>query len=210
MAIDTNKIKKIYGYLSVETSPLQKADGAFVFGRADPRVAQKAADVYRQNFVDYVMVTGGIGKDSGFLTQWNIPEAHYQGIHLVENGVPSEKIYLETKATNAGECCRNGLDTIVANNLKHNSLIIVVHPTSLRRVNAVLENTEKERNLSIKHQLAATNYPFNPRNPVDQKEAADELARLADWPGKGWCAAQPDLPLDLVQYAREVQQIFKK
>jgi hypothetical protein len=207
--VDNDKIEKMFEYLSASSSELEKADGAFVFGRSYPLVASRVADLYSEGLMDYVMITGGIGKDSGSLKKLRMPEAMYQGALLVwEHGFPPEKLFLEKTAENGGECCRKGIDTIFNANggegLPHAKIITVVHATSLRRVQATLEVEGTKKGFDPNYQTAVTRYGFNPGNPRDQKEAVEEMLRLADWPGKGWCTEQSDLSQDLVDYARHL------
>jgi hypothetical protein len=207
---DAKRISSMFDYLSTETPELQRADGAFVFGRADPLVAERVAGLYNGGLIDYVMIVGGIGKDSGWLTDFGIPEATYQGVLLVQNyGFPPEDLYLEQMATNGGECCRGGIEKILGKDLSHNKLIIVAHATSLRRVEAMLKVEGPKKGFNAVYQRTRTRYRFYPGNPADQREAVAELLRLADWPAKGWCAEQEDLPEDLVRYARELKTAWK-
>ena len=204
--IETEKIKEIYDYLSDSTNPLIKANGAFVFCRDDPLVAKKTATLFQNNLIDYAMFTGGIGKDSGYLTDLQLPEAKWQAalLNLIYQ-IPSKQIYVEPHATNGGECCRFGIDTVVNNSLPHQDLIIVCHPTSLRRTSATLEMEAKKKGFKSNYQRIGTDYIFNANNPQDQQEAIAELIRLTDWPAKGWCTLQEDLPYELVSYARELK-----
>ncbi len=211
--INISNILRIFSYLSNylenKNKNLEKADGAFVFGRADPLVAEKASEIYHYGLINYIMFTGGIGKDSGILAHLQIPEAKFQaGLANILYKVPKEDMYLETQASNGAECCGFGIGTIYSNNLPHENLILVAHPTSLRRMQAMMEFIGPEINFKANYQTARTNYEFNPRNPVDQKEAVDELLRLADWPGKGWLHSQRDLPEDLLEYARYAKKIL--
>lgn len=206
MMLETKKIKEIYDYLSAESVPLTYAQGAFIFCRWDPLVAEKASEIYHKGLVNYLMFTGGIGKDSGFLKKLELPEAKFQAaLANIIKRVPEKDIYIEPKATNGGECCRFGIDTIIENSLFHEKLIVIAHPTSLRRVVATLEKIAEEKKFKSTYQKIGTNYLFRPHSKLDQKEAIAELLRLADWPAKDWCIPQADLPEGLVQYAREVQ-----
>ena len=66
MTPEPEKIKKIFEYLYNPTTDLVQANGAFVFCRDDPLVAARAAELYHNQLVNYIMLTGGIGKDSGY------------------------------------------------------------------------------------------------------------------------------------------------
>lgn len=212
MEIEKDKIKKIYDYLSESTTIEGSGlDGIIVFGRSDPLIAKSAGTLNKIIHSDYFLFTGGIGKDSGYLTTLKLPESKWLAAlsHIIYE-IPQEKIYIEPNSTNGGECCRFSIDTIVKNNLSHDSLGLLIHPTSLRRIYAVMQTIASEKNFNVKFDYSRfpSEYSFNPENPVDQKEAVAELLRLADWPEKGWCAKQEDLPEDLVGYARKVKTSF--
>ena len=210
MEVERQTINAIYGYVSSDSGELRKADGAFVFGRADPLVAARAAELYKEQLVDYLLICGGLGKDSGALTSLNLPEAIYQSALLRwKHGVPDKNIFVEPNSTNGGENCRYGMDVILENRLEYRNLILVVHPTSLRRTDAVMRNEASKRGFSAELQRTGTKYSFNANNPVDQKEAIAEMLRIADWPAKGWAAAQDDLPQGLVEYARDLDSYWK-
>jgi len=207
--IDTAKIEKIFDYVSNSTFPLTYSDGTIVFGRADPLVAKKAAEIYHKKLTGYLLFTGGIGKDSSKLTE---PESYFLArlaINDTEAPVPESAIYLEPNSTNGAENCRFSLNEISEKSLPHNSLILLAHPTSLRRLASCMKNLiarEKPMFSNTVFQRIGTDYHFDSSNPKDQKEAVEELLRLADWPAKGWSVEQKDLPQDLVAYAREIRE----
>src|SRR5690242_9179500 len=101
MEIDLELIQAMYDYhyAQVATEPNEKADGIFVFGRYDWHVPETAAWLYTSGYGRYVMVSGGLGKDSGYLTTLSelpgvrVPEAAYLAI-LANSvyGVPTEAL----------------------------------------------------------------------------------------------------------------------
>ena len=209
--VEKQKISSIYDYVSSDSGVLRKADGAFVFGRADPLVALRTAELYKEGLVDYCLMSGGLGKDSGALIGLEFPEAFYQaGLLRWKHKVPDKNIYVESKSRNGAECCTFGIETILENDLPHRDLIIVVHPTSLRRTEAVMHVKAIEKNFMANYQRTGTKYSFNTENLADQKESVAELLRIADWPAKGWAAPQNDLPLELLEYARFLDAQWKK
>src|SRR3989344_1436639 len=217
--INPEVIERMYKYNSAETRPLKKADGLFVFGRVDARVAYRTADLFQSGLTDYALMVGGLGKDSGFLTRLGIPESHFLASILLGNyseSIPADKIHVEPRPTNGGECCRMGLEYITNNGLPHNRMTVVIHPTSLRRIRAMLDLIAPQRGFEAEWQGTGTGYVFDSENPVDQKEAVAELLRVWSWPdhkndeGKSdpWCAPQADLPQDLVEAARRYNMIL--
>lgn len=202
--MDSGRIREIYGYLTkglVRNPPedLRPADGAFVFGRADRRLAEVAEELYSLGLVSYILVTGGFGKDSGSL---RIPESAYLAMAMIELGVPSQAIIMEDGASNGGENVRFGMKAILGSRRPFKDLITVAHSTSAWRLNATQQRQDRESGRQISYQVVGSGYPFNPENPIDQAEAISEILRLADGPGKGFTIPQLDLPLELVEWAR--------
>ena len=85
METDINA-KMIWDYMSVNMKP-KKADAIFVLCSHDIRVAERAAELFSQEYADWVIVSGGSGK----LTKdiFDKPEAEVFRDVLVKNGVPS-------------------------------------------------------------------------------------------------------------------------
>jgi hypothetical protein len=157
--------------------------------------------------VDYFLITGGIGKDSGDLKELGIPESHYLGVKALESSLPASKIHLEDKATNGSENARYGMATIIADGLPHSALTVVAHATSNRRLAQQLadETAKAGQHVDTIYRVP-TDYAFDPSNPADRAEALAEFGRFIDWPAKGWMSSQPDLPTDLVDFALDQRQ----
>jgi len=111
--MDTEKISEIYRYLSLHSEKLKKADGAFIFCRADPLLARRVSELFNDGLIGYALFTGGIGKDSGALAKLGYPESLYQaGLLRWIHGVSDEKIIIETTATCGIENSKYGIKTI--------------------------------------------------------------------------------------------------
>ena len=204
--IEPNKIKQMFEYLYNSTDNLEKVNGTIVFGRVDPLLAKKAAKIHNKGKTEYLLFTGGVGKDSGYLTDLKISEANWQAaLANVIYRIPQEKIYIEPNATNGGDNCRFSIDTILDKGLPHENMLLLAHPTALRRLHATMEVITSEKQFQTNYQRIGTDYLFNPKNPLDQQEAIAEILKLADWPAKGWCTPQTNMPLDLVEYARTLK-----
>jgi len=199
---------KIFDYLSTPQLPTS-AEVTIAFGRKDPLVARAIGDLAIANLAEIIVITGGIGKDSGdILEQGFRSEAHYLDALLEEDarsrhyGLPN--IFLDEEATNGGENARNSIAILHDHNTDTSSMTAVAHATSAKRLAETLRHeTFKIDGRSPNIHIKPTNYSFDPANPIDQKEACAELLRLADWPAKGWLGDQPDLPENLVDFARD-------
>lgn len=191
----------------------QPADAIFGFGRKDPAVAITATALYRQGLAPLVLFTGGIGKDSGpILTRYKVPEAAFQAALAEHAGVPADAIVIEDQAKHGGENCLLGYRA-VRDRLGRPpaSLILVVHPLSLRRLVEVFGTiAESERWPHLAIQSCPTGYTPDPASPADRIEAAKEMMLLAKWPheqgsnDRPKLRPQPDLPAHLVDIARRI------
>jgi uncharacterized SAM-binding protein YcdF (DUF218 family) len=211
MSIEVNKINSMYGYLSAPDGPMD-GDGAFVFGRKDLLLVDSLKNVMvPEEKVGYALITGGVGKDSGDLAlpAVQLSEAAYLSVHAEAAGIPFGKLLVEQKAKNGGENARLGIAMIEVDERKlaHDSLLVISHATSLRRLKATLELEATRAGFQVnRYSSIPTNYPFNAENPADQIEAVQEILRIANWPAKGWLQIQEDLPAELVEYAEEAEK----
>jgi hypothetical protein len=186
---------------------------AFVFGRADPAVAKTAAAVFNSGLVNYVVVSGSIGKDSGPLPALGLSEAGYLMALMMQAGVPSVNLYGEFSARNGGENCRLGITLmqqeglisdirypIYKDDLDH--LVLVGHWASLFRLYWQMETIGKRNGVNAMYQLIPTPQPAE-LSDVLVDELIAEFRRLMDWPlkededGSTWLDPI-ELPPDLV------------
>ncbi|MBI5003531.1 YdcF family protein [Candidatus Kaiserbacteria bacterium] len=207
--MEQEKLLKVAEYLAMGLGGagdpnLTRSKGAFVFCREDSRMAQAAARLYERGLIDWILLTGGIGVDSGEQSRRFGAEARYQA-HLLtkHHGIDASRIHVEAEARNGAENSRFGIDMIRSEGLD-SDLILVLHPRKARRVWATHEKIARdEKGFAAREQLICMPDPFDPDNPSHVKEVLEELVKLADWSTKGYCDSQPDLPLDLVEWARE-------
>jgi len=200
---------ELFDYLSAPELP-EHATGTIVFGRKDPLVAEAYVDLSEQGLVDWGVMTGGVGKDSGDL---KIPEAEYlarQADMMAElRRVDLPMTIVETQATNGGENVRNSMEVMRRAKLGYNAITAVAHATSLRRLAAMVDHESSQTDTPIKLVYRKPSaYDFDISNPTDQQEAVAEMNRLADWPAKNWLrpGSEHDLPQDLVDFAKDISK----
>jgi hypothetical protein len=208
---DESKILAMFQYLSeVKVNESLSYDIGFIFGRADAGLADRAAELFRQGKIKYIVIAGGLGKDSGPLIQLDIPEAVFLGTELaVRHKIPPEKLILESKSTNGGENSRLGINKFLEAKIPHKSVLLVAHPTPLRRHAASFEKAAEEKNMHVELGKTTIAYDFDPSNEFDQKEAVGEIMRLTERAKLGYIKAQPELTSDarlmaLVEYAKSL------
>ena len=194
-------------YTTVEN--LTEGDVIFTFGRADPEVAMTASAVYKAGMAQVIVVTGGIGKDSGLLPQLGLSEAGYLIALMLQEGVSPTHIFGEFAAKNGGENCRNGIALLRAQELivdeqeREPSMILVGHWASLYRLYEMMQTEGRKLHFAASYQLVPTPRP----EVLDEKDIAEliaEFGRLVNWPEKGMLD-DVDLPKDLVQAFKEFE-----
>jgi vancomycin permeability regulator SanA len=97
MSLTPEAIAQITTYLDATTPLPEHADLAFVFGTRLLTPAQIAVDLYRQQRVSYIILTGGNNRH----TRTNEANAHYS--FMTAMGIPANKIVLENRSTNTLE-----------------------------------------------------------------------------------------------------------
>lgn len=206
-----NLYGEVFDYLSAPDAPTSPED-AIVFGRNDARVAHALGHLASRGLTDLIVITGNIGKDSGYLKDHGIPESELLAeIAMREHGIPASQIRLEQEAKNGAENARNSLRILADEHPDTKSVTAVAHATSLRRLAEGVRHEVAVAGSGPDHiYRVPSNYEFDPDNPADQAEAEAEMLRLADWPQRGWLQHQDDLPVDLAEFARAAAEARKK
>lgn len=203
----SNKYLQLYDFhrsSSIPTTPQE----TIVFGRKDPLVSHALGDLILASLVDTVVITGGLGKDSGDIVALGYEsEASYLHQKLTEdastrgytNMIPT--IFLDENATNGGENVRNSREIFRKLRSPLTSFTAVAHATSARRLAEMIRHEigQSEGNIPTVY-VKPTDYKFDSSNPADQAEAVAEFKRLIEWPAKGWLDPQSDLPNDLQDF----------
>jgi uncharacterized SAM-binding protein YcdF (DUF218 family) len=94
--VNNEEINKITDYIFLKSNP-QKADLALVFGTRHQDAVDKTFELYKNKFVDKILVSGGINKETGK------KEAEEMSEKLINLGVKKENILAEDKSTNSLE-----------------------------------------------------------------------------------------------------------
>ncbi|MEM9468953.1 MAG: YdcF family protein [Pseudomonadota bacterium] len=116
---------------------IKSADFIFLPCSYNLSVADYTADLFKKNYGAYIAVSGGIAHQDDLLnTNWNAPEADIFANRLKEKGVPKEKIFIETKATNSGENAQFTKALLAESNLFPKMGLIVQKPYMERRAYA--------------------------------------------------------------------------
>jgi hypothetical protein len=209
---DTATVANTFEYLRLPLSPTE-ARPTLVFGRNDLLVARTAGKLIVDERVTELVISGGIGKDTGDLLDRGFrSEADFLNrqlrLYLAEEGILPPHTLLDERATTGGLNARNGLRLLASHpGVSLEQFTAVAHATSLRRLAECARFEAAKQNLQTNtvHRVP-TAYAFDPSSARDQKEALTELLILADWPARGWLlepAPSEAPPTDLVAYARD-------
>ncbi|HYI95850.1 MAG TPA: YdcF family protein [Bryobacteraceae bacterium] len=114
-------------------------DIIIALGTNDLRVAEFAAKLYQQGHGKILVCTGAIAHQGDLLaTPWDRTEAEmYAGV-AEQNGVPRDRILLETKATNTAENIRLSRRLIAEHELRPDNVVLCCKPFMQRRTWATM------------------------------------------------------------------------
>jgi uncharacterized SAM-binding protein YcdF (DUF218 family) len=149
--------QKVWDYHHVNNS-LEKADCILVLGSHDVRVAERAAELYLQQWAPLLIFSGGLGR----LTEdmWTETEADKFAKIAIEMGVPQERILIENKSTNTGENILFTGQLLERHNLDPQSFIVVQKPYMERRSFATFKKHWPDKKLIVTSpQISFHDYP---------------------------------------------------
>ncbi len=186
--------KVIWDYMIVGLTPV-KSDAVFCLCSHDTRVAVRAAELMRQGYRNYLIISGGLGK----LTKdiFTKSEAEVFMDIAVKEGVNPEKIIIESKSTNTGENVRFTYQLLKEMNLQITSFVLVQKPYMERRTYATFKQQWPDTTTAItvtSPQLNFEEYASDgiPKNEVINVMVGD-LQRIREYPKLGY-QIQQDLP----------------
>lgn len=150
-------LQDLWDYLYL-AHPLQRADVIIGFGSYDQTIAVRCAELYKAGWAPLILFTGYLGK--GTLGVFRKPEAVVFAEIAIRNGVPSEAILIEAKATNTSENILFARKKLEDAGLSPSRIIAVHKPYMTRRVWAALQKQWPESetivapgNPSLQHHL---------------------------------------------------------
>jgi len=174
---------------------LQKAEAIFVLCSMDTSVANRAAELYKNGYGKYVVVSGGVGKLT--LDLFTKPEAEVFEDILLDCGVPKDKIILESKSTNTGENIRFTYALLKKYDKNFGSFILVQKPYMERRTYATFKKQWPDVDTKIQVTSPMVSYSdyFDGRKNKDLilNIMVGDLQRIKEYPKLGYQIEQ-DMP----------------
>lgn len=145
MDIDT-LARKIWEYHHMHHA-LHKADVILALGSNDTRVAERAAELWLQDYAPIILFSGGFGR----LTEkmFAKPEAEIFADVAEKMGVPREKILIENRSTNTGENIDFTRELLREKGMDPATFILVQKPYTERRAYATFKKRWPEKEFEV-------------------------------------------------------------
>ncbi len=179
--------------------PLAKVDCIFVLGSNDIRVAEYAAQLYKDGYAPLLVCSGGIAHKRDLLnTTWQEPEGEVFAKRVMELGVPEDRIIVENQAMNTGENVTFTESILQEKGLDLQSFIVVQKPFMERRAFATIKQLWPDKEIIVTSPpISFKDYP-NDTISKDQliNILVGDLQRIKVYPSKGFQIPQ-DIPADV-------------
>jgi uncharacterized SAM-binding protein YcdF (DUF218 family) len=122
--------KKLWDYLQLNQQ-IEKSDAILVLCSHDKRVAERAAQLFRDEWAPLLIFSGGLGSITR--TFWTEPEADQFAAIAIRMGVPQANILIENRSTNTGENIRFTRQLLIEKGIDPRKFIVVQKPYMERR-----------------------------------------------------------------------------
>lgn len=172
---------------------LKKSDCILALGSHDLRVAERAAELYLQEYAPLVIMSGGLGNFTKEM--WTEKEADKFAAIAIKKGVPEDSILVENKSTNTGENILFTQKLLKEKGLDPQSFIVVQKPYMERRSYATFKKHWPDKNLMVTSpQISFEDYPTD-EIPIEKviNIMVGDLQRIKLYPEKGFQIFQ-DIP----------------
>lgn len=165
---------------------LQKMDCILVLGSHDLRVAERAAQLYLEQWASTIVFSGGLGR----LTygSWVVTEAEQFAEIAIKCGVPAEAILIEKASTNTGENILFTQQLLEARQLNFQSFIVVQKPYMERRSYATFKKHWPHKNLIVTSPQISFDEYATTEIPMEKviNIMVGDLQRIKIYPEKGY------------------------
>jgi len=155
---------------------LKKVDVLVLLGNSIPYTVQCAANVWKNNMCDKILISGGVGHSTQLLRDEVRKNSEFNLIRVDDRseadiffdimtkiyGVSPDKIIIENKSTNCGDNAKKTIELLCKLNIKYRSLILIQDPTMQLRTFASFSKYTYDNDVKL------VNYaPFIPKIDID-------------------------------------------
>jgi len=137
---------KLWDYLKLNQQ-IEKSDVILVLCSQDTRVAERAAQLFLEDWAPLLIFSGGLGSITR--TFWTEPEADQFAAIAIGMGVPQERILIENRSTNTGENFRFTRKLLIDKGFDPRKFIVVQKPYMERRSFATLRKMWPEKDVIV-------------------------------------------------------------
>jgi uncharacterized SAM-binding protein YcdF (DUF218 family) len=192
--------KKVWDYMLMHQK-LKQADMIFVLGSNDIRVADRAAEIYKQGYAPLILCAGGNGKASDF----SEPEAKIFSERIIALGVPKENIILEPNSTNTGENILFSKKLLQQKEIEVKKIIAVQKPYMERRTYATFMKQWPGIDLIVTSPYVSYREYSSNKNPRERfvNVMVGDLIRIREYPKLGFQIEQ-DIPNDVWEAGKKL------
>lgn len=181
--------------------PLQKGDVILVLCSHDERVAERAVELFKEQWAPLVIFSGGLGAITKQL--WTEPEAERFARLAISAGLPREKVIIENRSSNTGENVRFTKQLLAEMGLELDKFIVVQKPYMERRSFATFRKWWPEKQVVVTSpQITFDDYLANYTNSaLSPNEVVSimvgDLQRIRVYPARGFQIEQ-DVPSEVI------------
>jgi uncharacterized SAM-binding protein YcdF (DUF218 family) len=138
--------EKLWDYLKLNQQ-IEKSDAILVLCSHDKRVAERAAQLFLEEWAPLLIFSGGLGSITR--TFWTEPEAAQFAAIAIDMGVPQDQILIENRSTNTGENFRFTRKLLIEKGFDPRKFIVVQKPYMERRSFATFRKTWPEKDVIV-------------------------------------------------------------
>jgi uncharacterized SAM-binding protein YcdF (DUF218 family) len=194
----------LWNYLKMDM-PLIKADVIIALGSHDTKVAQCAAELYKEGWSPLIVMSGGIGRLTNL--EWQSTEAKKFTEIANKLGVPEDKIMQEDKSTNTGENINYSEKLLEENKIFPKTIIAVHTPYMERRAYGYFKKQwPNVTPIMASPKISYRDYKIEGVTREDiVSTMVGEIQRLEEYPKKGFIAElESPIPDNVLQAYKDL------
>ncbi len=138
--------QKLWDYLQLDQQ-IEKSDAILVLCSHDKRVAERAAQLFLEDWAPLLIFSGGLGSITR--TFWTEPEADQFAAIAGGMGVPQKNILIENRSTNTGENFRFTRQLLFEKGIDPQKFIVVQKPYMERRSFATFRRMWPDKDVTV-------------------------------------------------------------
>lgn len=201
---------------------IKKADIILCFTSVDLSVPKYCAKLYKENFAPRVLISGGNAMNASIPDNHNIQrtswgtdsEAEKYAELIINEGVPKEKVLLETKSSNSGENVLFSYQLLENMHLLPKSVLLVHKPTMERRAYASFKKWWPDTHTSVTVTSMPYTYEEYVGKIVDREVIINimvgDIQRIINYPQLGYQIYQEVPKIVLNAYNELIDQGYDK